>query len=126
MILREGDPTTPPHDGFYLLQSGEVVCHLPEKEIDPSSPDGHTVALRKLATPCSPRRVSGGASGFASAGQGGAAVDNEGEADAARSLSYWEREWDERRGNSSLYSYHHLKPNLKPNLKPDLKPHLCP
>ena len=81
MILREGDPTTPPHDGFYLLQSGEVVCHLPEKEIDPSSPDGHTVALRKLATPCSPRRVSGGASGFASGGQGGAAVDNEGEAE---------------------------------------------
>ena len=55
VILREGDPATPPHDGFYLLQSGEVVCHLPEKETDPSSP-GHTVALRKLAMPSSPRR----------------------------------------------------------------------
>ena len=129
MILREGDPTTPPHDGFYLLQSGEVVCHLPGKEMDPSSPGGHTVALRKLATPSSPRRatggasggVSGGAPGGASEGQGGAAVESEeGEADAALSLCYWEREWNERRGNPNPNS--NPNPNLNPNPNPNPNP----
>ena len=93
VILREGDPTTPPHDGFYLLQSGEVVCHLPEKETDPSSPGGRTVVLRKLATPSSPRRASGDH----------AAVEGEAEsdADAVLSFSYWQKEWDERRGRAS-------------------------